>query len=307
MSTKNSPEDKGLRTFLLVSLLIHAGLIWSVFAFGPRLLWLSAIPYGRDPVIVEVVELPPGYGAQGNRAPDKDALRHADRTSAVDSETFPRPGKGKSYSPAKPSGPSAFRRPGTGGTARGIKTGGGAEPRENPAALSTSPSLKGEVHAAGQPLTGVAADTRAPKDGSPARPNLFLTEEKITELAKKYEEQTPEGEKGKTLRLNTSELKYQRYLIGLKNRVELYWDYPALAVRNGWEGKLNVEFTVKSDGSIGSLRLARSSSHPVLDDAAMTALKLAAPFPPFPEDFDIKEINIHGQFEYNIIFEPVAR
>lgn len=139
--------------------------------------------------------------------------------------------------------------------------------------------------------------------GAPSRPVLILPQESIAEIEKRYESEETKGEVGKTLQLNTSELRYQRYLVGMKNRIELYWDYPEAAAKNGWQGKLQIDFAVLKDGSIGEITLIRSSNYPALDDAAMTALKLAAPFPPFPENFGIERINIRGQFEYSIIYK----
>lgn len=132
----------------------------------------------------------------------------------------------------------------------------------------------------------------------PAKPNLFLTDERIAELNKKYEAEAPQGEKGKTLQLNTSELKYQKYLLDLKQRIEFYWEYPGVASRNGWQGKLRIDFTINKDGTVKEISILKSSNYAVLDSAAVDAIRLAAPFAPLPTDFGIEDLNIKGQFEY---------
>jgi len=132
------------------------------------------------------------------------------------------------------------------------------------------------------------------------RPNLLLSDSKVSELARRYQGSGPHT-KSKTLMLNTSELKYQKYLIELRHKIEQYWEYPRSAAIRGWEGKLFIDFTIKRDGTISEIRLSRSSRYPILDDAAITALKLSSPFTTFPENFEINELKIHGQFVYNLI------
>ncbi len=144
----------------------------------------------------------------------------------------------------------------------------------------------------------------SPSQPSPAsKPNLLLSEGQVTELARRYQGSAPVS-KSKTLMLNTSELKYQSYLIELKHKIEQYWEYPRMAAMRGWEGKLFIDLTIQRDGTLSEIKLSRSSRYSILDDAAITAIKLSAPFTTFPEDFDINEIKIHGQFVYTLLGPP---
>ena len=45
----------------------------------------------------------------------------------------------------------------------------------------------------------------------------------------------------------------------------------------------------------------------MLDAAPITAVRLSAPFPPFPENFSIDDISIKGQFTYHLIDLPMGR
>ncbi|MFQ5353391.1 MAG: TonB family protein [Thermodesulfobacteriota bacterium] len=139
---------------------------------------------------------------------------------------------------------------------------------------------------------------------APSRPRLLLSEGQVTALTRQYRGSAPTS-KSKTLMLNTSELKYQSYLIEIKRKIEQYWEYPRAAARQGWEGKLFIDMTIKRDGTLSYIKLTRSSRYPSLDDAALTAIKLSSPFTTFPENFDIDEINIHGQFVYTLINMPI--
>ena len=93
----------------------------------------------------------------------------------------------------------------------------------------------------------------------------------------------------------------------MKSRIEFYWEYPSLAARNGWQGNLKINFKINKDGSVSDVSLERSSGYPMLDDAAMTAVRLAAPFPPFPGNFTIDDLNIKGLFTYHLIGLPEGR
>lgn len=58
--------------------------------------------------------------------------------------------------------------------------------------------------------------------------------------------------------------------------------YPAEAKRQKLRGVAQVSFVVSASGGVGSIRLAASSGSPVLDKAALEAVRRAAPFPAIP-------------------------
>lgn len=55
-------------------------------------------------------------------------------------------------------------------------------------------------------------------------------------------------------------------------------NYPALARRKGWCGKLVLGFVLCVDGSIEDLQVLESSSYRILDQAALQAVEASAPF-----------------------------
>ena len=59
--------------------------------------------------------------------------------------------------------------------------------------------------------------------------------------------------------------------------------YPAAAERKKARGEVQVSFTVSAGGGVGGVRVVRSSGSPVLDKAAVDAVRRAAPFPAIPE------------------------
>lgn len=129
---------------------------------------------------------------------------------------------------------------------------------------------------------------------------LFPSQERLTELEREYQSKTEGVEEGKTLSLDTSEFRYESYLTGIKRKIELVWRYPDVAARAGQQGRLELRFTIRKDGGLEGIRLIKSSGYPILDDEALSAVRLAAPFSPFPKGFNVERINIVATFEYII-------
>lgn len=81
-------------------------------------------------------------------------------------------------------------------------------------------------------------------------------------------------------------LQVQRYgdaqLSLIREKVSREVRYPLMARRQGWVGRVTVEFTVELSGEVGALRVAESSGYPMLDRQALLAVKAASPFSPPP-------------------------
>jgi protein TonB len=58
--------------------------------------------------------------------------------------------------------------------------------------------------------------------------------------------------------------------------------YPAAAGSRRLRGVAEVRFVVSAGGDVGGVRLVASSGSPLLDKAALEAVRRAAPFPPIP-------------------------
>jgi periplasmic protein TonB len=63
--------------------------------------------------------------------------------------------------------------------------------------------------------------------------------------------------------------------------------YPLEAKRRGWRGTADVGFTIRRDGSVGDVRVVRSSGHAVLDRCAVKVVFRAAPFRRPPADQEV--------------------
>lgn len=93
----------------------------------------------------------------------------------------------------------------------------------------------------------------------------------------------------------TQEYRFARYAEDWRLKVEKVGNlnYPEEAKRRKIYGSLQLIVNIKSDGSVESVEIKRSSGHKLLDDAAIRIVNLAAPYAPFPEDIR-KDTDILG-------------
>jgi TonB family protein len=109
------------------------------------------------------------------------------------------------------------------------------------------------------------------------------------------------GVEGEPIPLDTPEPKYQDYFNKIRERIKSKWIYPRQAGDRGIEGELIIEFHIAKDGRLEFIALRNSSGVAILDDYAMTAVKLAQPFPPVPDEIAKQTLAINGQFKYQIV------
>lgn len=304
--------------FLTLSLAVH---ITATFLFIYIQTHATA-PVSRDnrkePVFVDVVYLPPWF--KGLKTPPAKSSRISDRNMVAKKEIIPK-GAHARGSGAKVVSPSLAAQKTAGAKKAGVAEVAEKKEEKNgkeKVLASKDGKVKGKEETVSETVakTAIKAIEPAPvkkaeqerKNGSTSlgkqvkTPVLFPSGERLTELSKVYEAESPKGETGKTLSINTTESKYQKYLLNMKRRIELFWSYPESSIRHGEQGKMRIDFSIVKDGSVKDVRVVKSSNYPALDDAAITAVKLASPFNPFPNNFTIETVEIHASFEYSLIF-----
>lgn len=104
---------------------------------------------------------------------------------------------------------------------------------------------------------------------------------------------------GEVISLDTRESKYVSYFARIKKQIELVWDFPMEAQRKGITGETIVRFQIARDGKLMKVRLINGSGYNILDEAALQALKSAAPYYPFPVTIDQETVAIEVTFIYN--------
>ena len=78
----------------------------------------------------------------------------------------------------------------------------------------------------------------------------------------------------------------ERYLTAhflyIKKDIQKSIDYPKMARRMGWEGKVILSFIICESGAVTDIKVVKSSGYAILDKNAVAAIKLSAPFPKPP-------------------------
>jgi TonB family protein len=126
----------------------------------------------------------------------------------------------------------------------------------------------------------------AKKELKPAKEKeAAQTKENVDELASMLEELPSPAQVASVGELN----KYNWYINYVRDRVQKYWNPPT-------ENKnitVVVSFTIYSDGTISEPKITKSSGNSTLDNLALRAVKLAAPFNKLPTGFsgDKAELN----------------
>ena len=282
MSMKTSAISKSKPIVLIVSLLLHGLVVWFITSGGDALnflegTWFESRPPVRvsPPVVVEVVEMP--TAPKDNEVRPKKPTAYSERDHTTERETYPE--KGRRTPPAVSSSEMAGKEPTS--TIRPV------EKADSKTLNEKEPSVTSE----------------SLPDFTPPTPRLFPSRDRLSALSERYERETPVSERGKVLNINTSELKYQKYVMNMKRRIEFYWHYPSSSVRSSEQGRLKVNFKITKDGTVRDVDVVRSSNYPALDDAAVMAIRLASPFNPLPGDFGVDEgIKIRANFEYELLY-----
>jgi protein TonB len=71
----------------------------------------------------------------------------------------------------------------------------------------------------------------------------------------------------------------KEYFEMLNLRVQRFKEYPESAKSAHIEGRVHIEFVLSNDGTLSDIKILKSSRHKNLDEAALEAIKKAAPFP----------------------------
>lgn len=276
------------RLFVAISVLFHLSLMtllvirWPIShaVSRPKPIFVSVI----DPT--ELLQIP--IGKETILPPKPKDLPKGDLTTLPRSMAVPQPGRSPSKLSLEPtskplSGPSPK-----------LSSEHSLEPAPGPPRSNSSQSAVPELAAPGGQSSTQTALTPMPKQSVPGLP--FADQKDLDKIAKVFtEKETPKRD---AISINTDELRYLSYMLRLKQRIELIWQYPPEAIAAGLQGDLLLNFTIRQDGQITEVSLIRSSGYRVLDEEAIKAVRAAAPYAPLPESWHQERITITGNFIY---------
>ena len=81
------------------------------------------------------------------------------------------------------------------------------------------------------------------------------------------------------------------YLAGLRRRIQEVVVYPLAARRQGLAGRVEVEVVLEPTGRVRDVTMVASSTHPMLDDAALEAVRSLPPVP-LPENLPRRPLRV---------------
>lgn len=300
-------REQPLLRFLAASALLHAGFL-SVLQFGPL---PDPLPDGSplrvrfvEPPAGPLVEQPPPARPETPPPSAKAIGRASSRAKAPGPGTGPIGSAGSRGTPRLPTSPlpAAPDLPRETTPPRVLEARPAPEARVAPLAPAPPPQ------AAAPPVPAVPPPAPSALREPPQGPRLTLREQLdrigsralVSPVPGPYDAgQVGEGSgREATVTLESRAHEYAAYLEQVKRRIERRWRYPVLAQERGLSGKLTIEFAIRRDGRLTRLHLADSSGVSILDDAALEAIRLAAPYAPLPEFMGLDRLNIIGSFEY---------
>lgn len=101
-----------------------------------------------------------------------------------------------------------------------------------------------------------------------------------------------------SLDLNTKKIKYAAYFGIIKQGIRDSWTDPLLVKHSKTTRTLLLSFSIDKHGKLINIVILRPSGREILDQAAIDAIRRAAPFPPLPGDWQLERLNISTAFEY---------
>ena len=145
-------------------------------------------------------------------------------------------------------------------------------------------------------------------------PEVDRLSEELASLQAALEQQTRNyADRPRVRRLTATSAKKSAdaaYLLDWQQRLETVGNhyYPQASVRYGIYGSLRMLVVIRRDGSLEDIQILSSSGYAVLDEAAITIVRMAAPYSPFPPELrataDKLEIVRTWHFRENPLSSP---
>ena len=142
------------------------------------------------------------------------------------------------------------------------------------------------------------------KEPSPNTENKNKQEEKKEIKPVNQAEENINGHKMKqedTVDLGSVDVKYTPYLKKIKRSIDIIWKYPQAAFEQEEEGTAVVKFSISARGELLASGIIESSGSNYLDQGALDVVRSAAPYAPFPREFNLSQLNIVARFQYKLV------
>lgn len=278
-----APVRDRLTTTLFLAALFHGIVILGVTFATPK------APTGPTPTM-EVVLLT-GADREANDNPTAQYLAQRNQV-----------GTGTTDDAVRPANPASSTLP---MQQEGVADGNGSEYREattgqQSTEFVSSRSDRSEVsYRSGENTPAVAAET--PLALSPTAPSPITTN--ATDMTLRLRGR----QDGKYEVIpNTRQSIIAPYLDSWRHKVERLgtMNFPQIARNGKTSANPVLEVAIRADGSLGEIIVRRSSGRKELDQAALSILRLASPFDPFPADLRKKYDELRFAYEWQFLGGP---
>ncbi len=142
--------------------------------------------------------------------------------------------------------------------------------------------------------TQAAEEKKAPQAGK--APALPL--EKASDSDPPAKETKDVAPREVTISLNSLDEKFAPYLKTIKKKIEFIWSAAGQDGEPGRGGISTVMFSIDSTGALRASRIVSSCGDQTLDWETLQVIKAAAPYAPFPRDFNLSLLKITADFIY---------
>ena len=113
-----------------------------------------------------------------------------------------------------------------------------------------------------------SASSDAPETGTKSRKNPVKTS-----VNRSSTETFTEASKSDTATIKVKNVPLNHLRQQLKETIKARFTYPRMARRMGWEGLVGLSLHIENDGSLNTIRIARSSGHKILDENARKTIQ----------------------------------
>jgi TonB family protein len=90
------------------------------------------------------------------------------------------------------------------------------------------------------------------------------------------------------------------YARTIQEKISQAATYPEEARQLGWEGTVNLDLRILSDGTLAEVKVKQSSGYEVFDKNAIDTAKKQSPYPIFPAELRTREISIEVPVVYSL-------
>ena len=281
-------------TFIILSILLHILIFLIVLSSQVLIENKQAKTQKEKPKFIEITELP--VPKEKETKPPKELKRLAERShEAVEEKTrddFTK--RGSTAQIPQPQQPPQEKKP---KEEKKVEKPKKQEPRKKPTKIASAPKE-------------ILKESELPKKESKERKTPEISKEQLFHSSPSQFAQEQKSsrdflgdrnvhKKEDTVDLNTTEFRYLSYFLKLKRQIEGVWNYPEASRMRGEQGELLLVFTIRRDGYLEDVKLLDTSGFRRLDDEAIRAIRVAAPFSPFPKSWDLERLNIRAIFRYS--------